>query len=114
MTMNENKEVERIMAKYAPKQTTKLDELKALDKRVRRPVTILAYIVGIIGALVLGTGMCFAMEIIGGAVALGVAVGCVGLSIISVNYFCYEKLLKARKNKYAVQIKRLSDEALNA
>ncbi len=114
MTTNENKEVERIMAKYAPKQITKLDELKALDKKVKRPIAILAYIVGILGALVLGTGMCFAMEVIGDAIALGVAIGCVGLVIISVNYYLYEKLLKARKNKYAAEIKRLSDEALNA
>ena len=53
MTKKEIYEIERIKRGYEEKQTTKLDELKALDSRAKLPALIFAYTFGIIGALVL-------------------------------------------------------------
>ncbi len=113
MTIAENKKVEAIKAQYIPTEKTKLDDLKALDKKVKRPAHIFAYTFGGAGTLVLGAGMCLAMGIIGSSIPLGIGVGLVGIAMVSVNYFIHKKILKSRKNKYVQQIIELSNELLN-
>ena len=105
--------IERIRAQYEEKQTTKLDELKSLDKHVKRPAQIFAYVYGSIGSLVLGTGMCFAMKVIGSSMALGIGVGLVGIALTVSTYPIYKQVLKSRKNKYAEQIFEISQNLLN-
>lgn len=113
MTMTENKTVERIRGDYLPAERTKLDELKALDRKVKRPAEIFAYTFGVVGSLVLGTGMCLAMKVIGNMMPLGIGVGLVGIALVTVNYFLYKKILKLRKQKYANEILQLTDDLLN-
>ncbi len=113
MTMKQNEQVEAIKAQYLPAKASKLDELKALDRKVKRPAEIFAYTFGTIGSLVLGTGMCLAMKIIGDLMPLGIGIGLAGIAMVSANYFLYNKLLKRRKEKYAAQIVALSDSLLN-
>lgn len=113
MSNNERQTVENIRAKYEVREISKLERLKALDRSVRRPAEIFAYIFGSIGALVLGSGMCLAMpEVIEGYMPLGIGVGLVGILMVSVNYFLYKSSLKARRKKASAEIFRLSDEIL--
>jgi hypothetical protein len=109
--------IERIRASYVEKETTKFDELKQLDKKVKRPAQIFAYTYGSLSSLVLGTGMSLAMKIIGGTLSfvmpLGIAVGVVGIGLVSSTYPLYKKILNDRKKKYAKQIFELSDSLLN-
>lgn len=113
--MNNQKEiVEQIRNQYVSKETTKLDQLRCLDRKVKRPAEIFAYTTGCIGSLILGTGMSLAMEEIGNSIPLGVVIGCIGILIISANYFIYTKLLGARKRKYSKEIIEVSDELINA
>ena len=113
MSNNEKQFVENIRKGYEEKKTTKLDELKALDRRTKRPAQIFAYIFGSIGALVLGSGMCLAMpEVIEGYMPLGIGVGIVGIIMVSVNYFLYKSILSSRKRKASREIFRLSNEIL--
>ena len=113
MNNYETVKVEHIREQYAEKRVTKFDELKALDKKVKRPAEIFAYTFGVVGALVLGTGMCLAMKVIGDMMALGIVIGVVGIGMVSVTYALYQKILKSRKRKYAAQILAQSDELLN-
>ncbi len=114
MTMKENEKVEKIKARYeVSEKVTKLDELKALDEKVKRPALVTAYVVGTLGALTLGAGMSMAMKVLAGGMLLGVGVGVVGLALVSVNYFLYKGILKRRKKKYAKQIVELSNALLN-
>ncbi len=117
MNNYESVKIQNIRAQYAEKTMTKFDELKELDKRVKAPAEIFAYAFGTAGALTLGTGMCLAMKMIGASLAfampLGIAVGCLGILMVSVNYSCYQKILNSRKRKYANEIFKLSDELLN-
>ena len=83
MNNYETVKVEHIREQYAEKRVTKFDELKALDKRVKRPAEIFAYTFGVVGALVLGTGMCLAMKVIGDMMALGIVIGVVGIGMVS-------------------------------
>lgn len=111
--MNAIKEIEKIRNDYTEKETTKLDELKALDKKVKRPVQIFSYVYGSLSSLVLGTGMCLAMKVIGNSMALGIGIGLVGIVLTLSTYPIYNKILNRRKNKYKNQILELSNSLLN-
>lgn len=115
MVDNDKKVVEKIRSDYIEKskEQSKLSELKALDKKVKVPSMIFAYIFGAIGALVLGVGMCLAMEVIGNAMIAGVIIGLIGIIMVSINYPIYRKILAKRKEKYSSQIIAKSDELLN-
>ena len=113
MEKNEKVVIEKIRAGYTQKEVTKFDELKALDKKVKRPAEIFAYVYGSVSALVLGTGMSLAMKVIGESMLLGVLVGVVGIGLALTTYPIYKAILKHRKDKYSKQIFELSDSLLN-
>ena len=58
MNYNEKEYAEKIRNSYEEKTATKLDELKALDRQVKRPAEAIAYTFGTLGSLILGSGMC--------------------------------------------------------
>lgn len=113
------KEAARIRARYVEKERTELDELKELDKRVTRPLSIFSYVLGSIGAIVMGAGMSLVMTDIGNtagipaAMAVGIAVGIVGLAISVINYPLYKMLLEKRKQKYSSEILSISEKLIN-
>lgn len=109
----QTKIIEKIRSSYLEKEITKFDELKELDKKVKRPAQIFAYVYGSISSLVLGTGMCLAMKIIGDIMAVGIVVGLVGIALTLTTYPIFKAMLKRRKSKYAKQIFELSDSLLN-
>ena len=109
----EIKTIERIRASYMEKEITKLDELKELDKKVKRPAQIFAYVYGSLSSLVLGAGMCLAMKVIGNSMALGIGIGLVGIALTLTTHPIFKGILKRRKNKYAPKIFELSDSLLN-
>ena len=45
--------------------------------------------------------------------ALGIAVGVLGIAMVSVNYFIYRAILAKRKRKYGGRVLELSDELLH-
>ena len=96
--MNTDKIIAESIAKdYAPKESSKIVALKKLDNRAKLPATIFTYSCGIISALVFGTGMCLAMQVIGEGTAmfvLGIIIGIIGFSACGINYPVYKKLLK--------------------
>lgn len=113
--MDDRKQVEKIRAQYDAHTETDMEKLKRIDKKAKLPATIIAYIIGIVGALVLGTGMCFAMEVLGNGDTtkiIGIIVGIIGIAIVSVNYFIYRAILKASRMKYSAEIISLSDKML--
>ena len=120
--MNRNDETflaQKIRTQYTQKQSTDLDALRALDAKVKRPAMVMAYILGILGALVMGGGMSLVMTEIGSAVGIGTAmplgiiIGVIGIVLVSVNYPLYKWFLCARKNAYAKEILALSEKIMN-
>ncbi len=107
--------VEKIRSQYTETEHTELDELKALDAKVKRPANVFGYTYGSIGAIVMGTGMSLVMTDIGSVLGMaatlipGIAVGVVGLLMSCTTYPIYKKILNSRKKKYAHQILELSD-----
>ena len=112
--MNTDKIIAESIAKdYAPKESSKIIALKKLDNKAKLPATIFTYSLGIVSALVFGTGMCLAMQVIGSGLAgmvLGIVVGIIGLIGCGVNYPIYKKMLEKGKAKYAYEIVQLARE----
>ena len=104
---------ESIAKEYAPKDNSKIVALRKLDRMAKMPATVFTYTFGIISALVFGTGMCLAMQVIGsgiGGMLIGILVGIIGMIGCGVNYPIYKKMLEKGKNKYAYEIVELARE----
>lgn len=109
----EKDEIERIRKKYLPREESKLDELKRLDRSVEKSGMIASVTVGIIGSLILGFGMCMAMQVIGSGaltVTLGVITGIIGIAIMLITYPVFRKLQEKAKAKFAPRILELTDK----
>ena len=107
--------VEKIRSQYTEQEHTELEELKALDAKVKRPANVFGYIHGSVGAVVMGAGMSLVMTDIGTKIGLtatlvpGIAVGIAGMGMVLSTYPIYKKILNSPKKKYAHQILELSD-----
>lgn len=106
----ENQEVLDIRKKYLPQEETKLEELKRLDHLVQNSGVMEALIIGILGCLVFGLGMCLAMEVIGNAVWLGVILGLLGMAGMIAAFPVYRRYFHKAKNRHAPRILELTDE----
>jgi len=113
----QQKEIEAIRQKYLPNEVDKMEQLRRLHAIPTQKAQAGAIAVGVIGALIMGTGMSFAMTDIGAvlgnlAMVLGVAVGIAGIVLVSLAYPLYNRVLKKQREKIAQEILRLSDELL--
>lgn len=108
----QQEEVKKIREKYisAPKEEDKLETLRRLDASVTKKGTILSLILGIIGTLIFGTGMCCCL--LWSMFVLGVFVGLMGLVGVSMAYPVYSHITKKEKERLAPEILRLSDELI--
>lgn len=109
---------EKIVSEYSEnsKPESKITALKKLDQKVKRPAEIFAYTYGIIGSLILGTGMSLAMNVIGnftGQMIVGIVVGLVGIFMMATSHIFYKKILAKGKKKYAFEIVELAKEIVN-
>lgn len=101
-------EVENIRRKYLPKEETKMEKLRRLDKSVTCRGTVISIIVGIAGTLIMGFGMCLCLEwsqFVG-----GIILGCLGIAILAVAYPVYNKVTQKQREKIAPEILKLSEE----
>jgi hypothetical protein len=110
--------VEKIRSQYTEQEHTELDELKALDAKVKKPANVFAYTYGSISAIIMGAGMSLVMTDIGAVIGLesamvpGIAIGVVGLGLALSTYPIYKNMLNARKKKFASRIMALSDKIM--
>lgn len=104
---------EKLAEEYAPKNDSKVIALKKLDQKAKNPANIFAYTYGILSTLILGTGMCLSMNIIGGTpifMILGIIVGIIGFIGVCTNYPIYKRLLAKSRQKYLFEIVQLAKE----
>ena len=98
------REVEAIRRKYEEPKEDKFEQLKALDRQAERRGQILSIAIGIIGTLILGTGMSMVMV---GQVPYfipGVVIGIVGALALGAAYPIYKKVTKIDRDKVAGQV----------
>ncbi len=113
----QQQEVENIRKKYLPKEEDKMEQLRKLHAIPTQKAQAASLAVGIIGTLIMGTGMSLAMTDIGSALgslsmAIGIAIGIVGMVLVGLAYPLYNRVLKKQREKIAPEILRLSDELL--
>lgn len=106
----QQEEIDNIRKKYLPKEEDKMELLRKLDKSTEKPGTAAALVLGIIGTLLLGVGMCCTMVWADKFFVLGIIVGIVGIAVVSIAYPVYKKLTKKQRDKVAEQILTLSEE----
>lgn len=113
----QQKEVEAIRQKYLPREEDKMQQLRRLHAVPTQKAQAASLTVGILGALIMGTGMSLAMTDIGKALGslamiIGIAVGIVGIVLVVLAYPLYNRVLRMWREKIAPEILRLSDELL--
>lgn len=104
---------ESIINDYSKKDTSKVIQLKKLDNKVKQGPFIFSITFGIISSLIFGTGMCLAMNVIGGTtlfMIVGIIVGIIGIILMIINYPIYKKMLNHNKEKYSEDIMTLARE----
>lgn len=117
----EQEEIKKIRERYAPAQDTetdKMEQLRRLDTGVTRKGTIAALVIGIIGAVIMGTGMSLVMTDLGDilglphAMVVGIIVGVVGMVGVALAYPIYNSITKKERKRIAPEIIRLTDELM--
>ena len=113
----QQKEVEEIRKKYLPKEEDKMEQLRKLHAIPTQKAQAASLAVGIVGALIMGTGMSLAMTDIGAelgslAMVLGIFAGVAGMVLAALAYPAYNRVLKKQREKIAPEILRLSDALL--
>ena len=113
----QQKEIESIRNKYLPKEADKMEQLRKLHAIPTQKAQACSIALGIIGALIMGTGMSLCMTELSGflggtAMFIGIPVGIVGMVLVALAYPLYNRVLKKQREKIAPEILRLSDELL--
>lgn len=118
----EQREVRRIREKYtAPIETEdKMAELRRLDASVTSTAKAVALVLGVLGTLILGSGMSLIMTELGeylgipddATMLIGILVGVFGGILTSLAYPIYNAIVKAKRKKLAPEIIRLTDELM--
>lgn len=117
----EQAEIKRIREKYAPpvEAEDKMETLRRLDGKVTSKATTAALTVGIIGTLIMGTGMSLIMTELGNllgsfflAVIVGLSLGVAGILLVCLAYPVYNRTLQKGREKAAPEILRLTEELM--
>lgn len=102
---------ETIRRQYVERKENKMDRLRKLDSKVKKPGMVLSYIVGILGSLVMGGGM--AMIMVSSVVTpLGLILGIAGMLLALVAYPIYSGVTGKRKKQYAQEIFTLTESIM--
>jgi len=113
----QQEEILRIRRKYAEPEADKMEQLRRLDRQAFQKAQAWAITLGILGTLIMGTGMSLGMTELSGflggtAMLVGIPVGLVGIVLIALAYPVFNKILKKEQKKIAPEILRLTDELL--
>lgn len=116
----EQDEIRRIRQKYQDQEENGISRLRKLDAKVSQKATMVSLVLGIVGVLVMGTGMSLIMTEFGSLLGLtgvlglvvGVVIGLVGIIMVVLAYPVYNTVLKKEREKIAPEILRLTEELM--
>lgn len=113
----QRQEVEHIRKKYLPKEEDKMEQLRRLHYSASRKARSSSITVGVIGALIMGTGMSLVMTELGNlvgelALVAGIAVGLTGMALVACAWPVYKSVLKKERERIAPEVLRLTEELL--
>lgn len=113
----QRKEVEAIRKKYLPKEEDKMQQLRKLHGIPTQKAQARSLIIGILGALIMGTGMSLCLTEIGAvlgslAMVAGILVGIVGMVLVALAYPTYSRVLQKERQRIAPEILKLTEELM--
>ena len=116
----EQDEIKKIRQKYETQEEDGMTKLRKLDAKVSEKATVTSLVLGIIGALVLGSGMSIIMTDFGAilgitglaALIVGIILGLTGIALVVLAYPVYSKVLKKEREKIAPEILRLTEKLM--
>lgn len=108
----QQEEIKSIRKKYLPPEEDKMEQLRRLDAAVNKKASVTALTVGILGTLVMGTGMSCAMVWQGWWFIPGIILGLAGMAVIAFAYPIYRRVTEKEREKIAPVILALADELM--
>ena len=116
----EQDEIKRIRQKYQSQEEDSMTRLRKLDASVTSKATVIALVLGIVGALILGMGMSLIMTDLAVLLGMkgmtniivGIITGVLGVILAALAYPVYSKVLKREREKIAPEILKLTDELM--
>ncbi len=116
----EQDEIKRIRQRYQSQEEDGMTRLRKLDASATSKATVIALVFGIVGVLILGTGMSLIMTdflaLLGMTgminMIVGIIAGVLGIILTALAYPVYSKVLKREREKIAPEILRLTDELM--
>lgn len=107
VSAQDQKKAENIRRQYISREDNKIEQLQKLDNKVKAPGKVVASILGVVGALVMGSGM--ALVMVWENMTIGLALSIPGLIVALLAFPVYALITNSRKKKFASEIMRLSD-----
>ena len=113
----EQDEIKKIRQKYQSQEEDSMLRLRKLDASATSKATVIALVLGVTGALLLGTGMSLIMTDLSVLLGMtrvinmivGIFAGVSGIVLTMLAYPAYQKVLKRERKKIAPEILRLTD-----
>lgn len=105
-------EIEKIRNKYMVQEENRLDQLRKMDREVERPGTIASIAIGVIGTLIMGSGISICLVGARTYLALGIIIGFIGMAVLGTAYPIYKSITKKQKEKLGPRILALSEELM--
>lgn len=106
----EQAEINKIRQKYLPKEADKMEQLRHLDQSASQKGMASSIAIGVIGALLLGIGMCCTMVWGGIWFIPGIVIGVAGIALTALAYPLFQHITRKERERIAPEILRLIDE----
>lgn len=113
----QQQEVEAIRKKYLPKQEDKMEQLRRLHAIPTQKAQAAAIAIGVVGALIMGTGMSLCMTQLLPTLdslrfVIGIPLGLAGIALVALAYTLYNRTLKKCREQIAPEILKLTEELM--
>lgn len=104
-------EIRNIRKKYimADESEDKMEQLRRLDRSATKKGTKVSIILGVLGCLLLGIGMCFTMVWVEWFI-YGIPVGLAGIALIIAAYPVFARITRKERERLAPRILELTEE----
>ena len=109
----QQEEIEQIRQKYLPKPKDEMEQLRRLDEKVTRKVTMYSIIMGLSGCLLFGAGLTVILKEISKLFGFGMVAGIFGLVVMGITVPFHNKILEKERKKHAQEILELSERLLH-
>lgn len=101
-------ELTEIQNKYKPREESKMEKLRRLDRNAQKIGAVVSIAVGIFSTLLMGVGMCCCLE--WSAFAPGIILGVIGIGGIISAYPLYVFITGKQRQKIAPEVLKLIEE----